>query len=57
MASASLQCSFELSDVERRKSRSPGCTEDVNEQRAVVLRPLKVLCVQCALNDFLSAAD
>lgn len=57
VASASLQCSFELSNVERRKSRSPGCTENVNEQGAVVLRPLKGLYMQHALSDFLSKAD
>lgn len=57
VASASLQGSFELPNVERRKSRSPGCTEDVNEQGAVVLRPLKVLYVRHASSDFLSKAD
>lgn len=57
VASASLQCSFELSNVERRKSCSPGRTEDVNEQGAVVFRLLKVLYVQYALSDFLSTAD
>lgn len=57
VASASLQGSFELPNVERRKSRSPGCTEDVNEQGAIVLRPLKALYMQHALSDFLSKAD
>lgn len=53
-----LQRSFKFSHVrckKKKKSCSPVCTEVVNEQRATMLRLLKVLYLQRAFIDLLSA--